>query len=175
MQERAGTPRTLVVVRHARAEATAPSDHQRRLTAAGRSAAADLGAWLGGAGLAVDHAIVSDAARTQETWAAIAEAAGWTLAADASAALYDASPDAALDLVRESPAEARTVVVVGHNPTVGYLAEVLDDGEGDDDAIGALVTSGFPTAAAVVLDLPGEWRDLAEGGTTVRAFHVGRG
>lgn len=173
MQQRTGSERTLVVVRHAKAEATAPTDHERSLTDPGRAAAAELGGWLADAGLVPDHALVSDAARTLETWAELADAAGWDTDPEVSSALYDASPEAALDLLRESPAEAGTVVVIGHNPTMGYLAEILDDGDGDDDAITALVTMGFPTGTAVVLDVAAEWADLAESGATVRAFHVG--
>ena len=175
MEQRAESPRTLVVVRHAKAEAVAATDHERTLTDGGRADAAGLGTWLADAGIVPDHAIVSDAARTQATWEEIADAAGWDLDCDSSAALYDASPEAALDLLRECPEDTRTMVVVGHNPTMGYLAEILDDGDGDDDAITALVTSGFPTASAVVLDVEGDWADLAESGATVPAFHRARG
>lgn len=175
MQQTAAPARTLVVVRHAKAEATAATDHERRLDDRGTADAAALGDWLADAGVVPDHALVSDAARAQATWAAMADAAGWDVDCELSAALYDASPEAALDLVRECPAEARTIVVVGHNPTMGYLAEVLDDGDGDDDAITALVTSGFPTATAVVLGVETPWADLAESGATVRGFHTGRG
>ena len=175
MQQRAPSDRTLVVVRHATAEATAASDHERRLTGRGRADAAAVGRWLAEIGVAPDRALVSDAARTQETWAELSAAAGWDVRTDVSAALYDASPEAALDLIREIPPDARSVVVVGHNPTMAYLTEVLDDSEGDDDAITALVTSGFPTAAVAVLDVAGDWADLEEAGATVRAFHVGRG
>ena len=175
MQQRAGSARTLVVVRHAQAEATAASDHERRLSDRGRVDAAALGRWLADAVLEPDHALVSDAVRTLATWEELAEAAGWDIDCEASSALYAASPEAALDLLRESPADARTVLVVGHNPTMGYLAEVLDDGDGDDEAITELVTSGFPTACATVFDVEGEWADLEESSATVRAFHVGRG
>ena len=175
MQQRVGSPRPLVVVRHAKAQATAPSDHERLLAESGRADAADLGRWLADAEVVPDHALVSDAARTVETWAEMADAAGWDTDPEVSAALYDASPDAALDLLRECPPEARTVLVLGHNPTMGYLAEVLDDGEGDDDAVTALVTSGFPTAAAAIFEVAGEWADLGESGATVRGYHVGRG
>lgn len=175
MQHRAASARTLVVVRHAKAEATAPTDRERELTDRGTADAAALGDWLADIGVVPDHALVSDAARTEATWSEMADAAGWGTDCDLSPALYDASPEAALDLIRESPADAGTVVVVGHNPAMGYLAEVLDDGEGDDDATTALVTSGFPTSCAVVFDVDGEWADLGESGATVRAFHVGRG
>ena len=45
--------RRLVIVRHAKAEATAPSDHERALAARGRSDAGAAGRWLGEQGIAV--------------------------------------------------------------------------------------------------------------------------
>ena len=175
MQERATSARTLVLVRHAKAEASAPSDHERRLAERGRTDAAEAGRWLAGLGVVPDHALVSDAARAVETWEELAIGAGWDPDCESSAALYAAGPESALDLLRELPTDARTVVVVGHNPTVATLAELLDDGEGDEDAITELVTGGFPTCAVAVLEVDGDWTDLAEAGATVRAFHVGRG
>jgi phosphohistidine phosphatase len=175
MQERAASARTLGLVRHAKAEASAPSDHERRLAERGRQDAAEAGRWLAGIGVAPDHALVSDAARAVETWEELALGAGWDPDAETSAGLYAAGPESALDLLRDCPPEARTLVVVGHNPTMATLAELLDDGEGDEDAITELVTGGFPTAAVAVLDVEGDWSDLAESGATVRAFHVGRG
>ena len=167
--------RTLVVVRHAKAEAAAPTDHERRLADRGRDDAADAGRWLAGREVVPDHALVSDAARAVDTWEELATAAGWDLEHDASASLYEAGPEAALDLLRELPVGATTVVVVGHNPTMASLAELLDDGEGDDDAMTALVTEGFPTSAVTVFEVDGDWADLDESGATVVAFHVGRG
>lgn len=175
MQERAATARTLVLVRHAKAEAAAPSDHERRLTDRGRADAAEAGRWLAGAGVVPDHALVSDAARAVETWEELAAGAGWDPDCETSAGLYAAGPESALDLMRDCPPEVRTLVVVGHNPTIATLAELLDDGEGDEEASTELVTGGFPTSAAVVLEVDGDWEDLAEAGATVRAFHVGRG
>ena len=69
-----------------------------------------------------------------------------------SQVLYGAGPETALDLVRESPAEATALIVVGHNPTMAYLASLLDDGEGDPDVSSAMM-SGYPTSAVVPFTL----------------------
>ena len=166
--------RTLVVLRHAKAEAAGHSDHARVLTSRGRSAAAEAGRWLSGRIDPPDHALVSDAVRTLQTWEEVALAAGWSLDPDAGAALYAAGPESALDLIRAVPDEVRTLVVVGHNPTVAYLAELLDDGAGDDAAITQLVGAGYPPCALTVLSVSARWADLAESSATVVAFHVGQ-
>jgi phosphohistidine phosphatase len=54
------------------------------------------------------------------------------------------------------------------------LAQLLDDGNGDEDASTDLV-SGFPTTAVAVFEVDGDWRDLEEAGGTLVAYHVGRG
>lgn len=161
-------------MRHARAEGTAESDQARVLTEQGRADAAAAGAWLAGTGFVPDHALVSSAQRTRQTWAAVADAAGWSLEAEFDTALYAAGPEAALDLLRELPADATAVLVIGHNPTVAYLASMLDDGTGDPEA-GASLAAGYPTSAVTVLEHDGPWADLDMASAAVRAFHVGRG
>lgn len=167
------TPRRLVVMRHARAEHSGPSDHERRLTDGGADDARAAGAWLAGLGLDPDHVLVSAALRTRETWEAVAEGAGWDDDATHDEGLYAAGPETALDLVRQSPADALTVVVVGHNPTMATLAQLLDDGEGDEEASNDLA-GGFPTCAAAVLEVDDDWADLEEQSARLLAFHVSR-
>jgi phosphohistidine phosphatase len=166
--------RRIVVIRHAKAEQAGATDFERRLAARGRADAAALGSWLAAEGLVADHALVSAAHRTRETWSALAEAAGWELSADYDQGLYAAGPETALDILRGAPDEARTLVLVGHNPTVASLAQLLDDGEGDDDAASAMAM-GYPTSAATVLAYDGPWADLGEQCARVLAFHVARG
>ncbi len=165
--------RRLVLVRHAKAEPTAPTDHERDLTAGGRGDAEEAGRWLAGQDVAADAALVSDALRAHETWLHLSLGAGWTLEPELSPALYAAGPDAALDMVRETAPDVGTLLVVGHNPTMAYLAEMLDDSEGDDDATTSMLVRGFPPAALVVLELTGGWADLAPGTARLVAFHVG--
>lgn len=169
------TARRLVLVRHAKAEPTGPSDGERALADRGWADAAEAGQWLATQGVRPDHALVSAARRTLETWEALAQAAGWDTEPDQSAALYAAGLDTALDLVREVPDEVSTLVVVGHNPTMASLAQLLDDGEGDPAVAVELATGGFPTCAVVELHHDGPWADLALGAATVVAYHVGRG
>jgi len=173
MQQSSSANRRLVVIRHAKAESSARSDHERALAARGRSDAAEAGRWLRDQGVVADAALVSDALRTQETWAELATGAGWDVEPEVSSALYAAGPDSAFDLVRETSDTVQTLLVLGHNPTMAFLAELIDDGEGDDDAITGLVSRGFPTSTVVVFDVTGSWADLASGSGTVRGFHVG--
>lgn len=165
--------RTLVVVRHAKAEADGPTDFERRLSESGHADAAVVGAWLAERGVVPDHALVSAAVRTIQTWDDIADAAGWDLEPDLDESLYAAGPESALDLVRSVPDDVRTLVVIGHNPTIASLAQLLDDGEGDVDA-GNQLALGYPTAATTVLSYDGDWEDLADASASVVAFFVGR-
>ncbi len=133
------------------------------------------GAWLAQAGLVPDHALVSSARRAQETWAALAGGGGWQVEPDVSRLLYSAEPETVIDLIREVPDHARSVVVVGHNPTMAYLAHMIDDGSGDDAAAAELTSRGFPTCSLAVFEYDGDWADLDVTSARLVAFHVGRG
>ncbi|MGN0063114.1 MAG: SixA phosphatase family protein [Nocardioides sp.] len=167
------TPRRLVVMRHAKAESTAASDFERALAPTGTAAAREAGAWLAAQGVRPDAVLVSAALRTRETWAAVRDSAGWSVEADETHALYTASPESALDLVRQQPSEVRELLLVGHNPTVAMLANLLEDGEGDDDATSALTLEGYPPGTLTVFDVEGGWSDLRFSTATLRAHHVG--
>lgn len=169
-----GRTRTLVLMRHARAEDAAASDSQRQLSSSGRRDAAAAGRWLAARGVRPDHALVSSAVRTRQTWEQLSAGAGWSLEPDLDRGLYEAGTEAALDLVRLVPSEVSTLVVVGHNPTAGSLAQLLDDGEGDQEATMGLLT-GYPTAAMTVYAVTTSWADLGEQTATVLAHHVARG
>ena len=157
-----GAGRVLVVLRHGKAEAYGAEDHGRHLVARGTREATATGAWLASSGWVPSHAIVSSAARTQETWACIARGPGASARADVSDAAYAASTDSAMEILRGAPAEARVLVLVGHNPTVSSLALLLDDGDPDPAALRAL-SSGLPTGGAAVFEVGVPWRDLDVG------------
>lgn len=165
--------RVIVVIRHAKAEQAGPTDFERELAPRGRQDAAALGSWLAERGVVAEHALVSAAVRTRQTWTEIAGAAGWDLEPELDRGLYAAGPETALDVLRTAPDSARTLVVVGHNPTVASLAQMLDDGEGDVDATNEM-TIGYPTSAVTLLSYAGAWADIDEGTASVTAFHVAR-
>ena len=164
--------RRLAVMRHAKAEQLGRTDADRELAPRGRRDAAAAGAWLAEKGLVPDHALVSASTRTRQTWEAVADAAAWDVEPTFDHGLYAAGPESALDLIRLVPADARTVLVIGHNPTMGQLAQTLEDGEGDDEA-GNRMALGFPTSAVAVFEYDGAWSDLEATGARLVAFYGG--
>ncbi len=161
------------MLRHAKAEAWGESDHERELTTAGIADAAAAGTWLARAVPEPGQVLVSSARRTRQTWESVATSAGWTIEATVDDGLYSAEPETMLDLMRATADEVQTLLVIGHNPTIAYLAQMLDDGNGDEEASAALL-GGYPTCALTVFDHDGPWADLTMGAAAVRAFHVGR-
>ncbi len=167
--------RRLVLVRHAKAEQSGDTDAERALAGNGRDDAVAGGAWLASSGFVPDHALVSSARRAQETWEALSSSHGWEVEVDVSDLLYSAEPETVLDLLREVPDGARSVMVVGHNPTIAYVATMVDDGSGDEAAGTELTTRGFPTCSLAVFEYDGDWGALDVTSARLVAFHVGRG
>jgi phosphohistidine phosphatase len=134
----------LVLLRHAEAEGFAPTDVERTLTPRGRTAASDVGRWLAREAVP-DLAVVSPATRARETW-------------DLAAARLPSPPEVRVDervyansvpdlLAVISAADVGTLVVVGHNPSIGDLAHELDEEAG--------LGRGYPTAAVSVFEVDG--------------------
>jgi phosphohistidine phosphatase len=115
----------IVLWRHAEAEDQLTTDLARRLTPRGHKQAEKMSAWLKiqlGNELEQWRIIASPALRTQQT----AEALGLPFETVATIA-PDASPDAVIDAVRWPMSEA-SVIVVGHQPTLGMVAARLING-----------------------------------------------
>ncbi len=165
--------RQLVIMRHAQAEAAASSDHARSLTSRGRAAAADCGRWISERMDQPSYVLASDALRTTQTWQRLAQAADWSVEADFSAALYVADCDTILDLLRDVPSDVDRVFVVGHNPALAFLADLIDDGAGEEEATNALVTSGYPPATLTLFEVSVDWAELGNATASVAGFHLG--
>ncbi|MGA8257789.1 MAG: histidine phosphatase family protein [Nocardioides sp.] len=172
-------PHTLVVMRHAKAEQVGPSDFERPLAARGHRDATAAGRWLAEQGVTPDAALVSAALRTTETWQHVLAGAGWKLGAnfdlDLDRSLYSADTDSALDLIRFVDESVSTLVVVGHNPTMAYLAQLLDDGDGDATAMTELLSGTYPTSATAIFAVTSPWAELAPASATLTGYAVGRG
>lgn len=164
--------RRLVLMRHARAGHGGTTDFDRPLTEAGGADARAAGAWLAELGLTPDAALVSAAQRAAATFASVGLGAGWSLAPRLDRGLYTADEQTALDLVRTVEDGARTVMLIGHNPTVATLAHLLDDGEGDLGAA-VVMAGGFTPASAAVFEYDGSWASLDYAGARLTAFHAG--
>jgi phosphohistidine phosphatase len=167
--------RRLIVMRHAKAEPFASTDHVRRLTDRGHASARDVGRYLQKQGLTPSYVVVSSSTRTRQTWDAVAEAldvSGSEVSFDD--ALFTGSADVVVEALHETPEDAETVMFVGHNPTAAYLCHYLDDGEGDPDAISGLLR-GFPPGALAVLEVGVPWTELGAETGRVVGYYVGQG
>jgi len=109
----------LVLWRHADAEPGDP-DEKRRLTAKGKKQARRVAEWLNGTLPNSARILVSPAVRAQQTAACLAELSHRKLKT-VPALAPGASAEEILQLV-DWPNAATTIVVVGHQPALGWVA-----------------------------------------------------
>lgn len=169
----ASEDRLLVLVRHAEAESGNRADEERELTEAGWEEAREAGRWLHEFGLGVDEALCSSATRARQTCEAIWEGGCSEADIRVDSRIYNASAQRLLDVVRDADHDANVVMVVGHAPGVPYLASILADGEGSEQAHEALA-EGFPTTGLAILRYSGHWSDLGPATARLDRFHVPR-
>ncbi|HEY2831767.1 MAG TPA: histidine phosphatase family protein [Sporichthyaceae bacterium] len=165
--------RQLIVLRHAKAERGAYTDHDRPLTARGRVDALAAGRWLAEHGLHPDLTVCSTAVRAKETWALAAAELGDGVRTIFERAVYGGEEDELLQVLREVAEDARRVVLCGHNPGLQYLVLALAGSGSEENLLRA--RQNFGTAAVAVLHLPGKWAKLAEGSAELTAMTVARG
>jgi phosphohistidine phosphatase len=161
---------TLVVLRHAKADRPAGvGDEDRPLTQRGHADAAAAGAWLAARGYRPDLVLCSPAKRTRQTWRGVAVALTGPDTPDVhfEQALYHGDAEDALDLLRQVPATVRSVLVIGHNPTVSMLSSLLDRGTDRD-------SDGLRTSGIAVHVPDGDWSALGPGTAPVTASHTAR-
>lgn len=151
---------TLLLMRHAKSDWDADygRDHDRPLNARGERSAAVMGRLLAAEGLVPDLVISSTATRAISTAHLAKAAGGWPCEVRQNGDFYGGGPDTVLDVVA-SVGDLDRLMVVGHQPTWGMLAQRL--------------TGGFVevrTATVVVIDLPGGIGEVRAGGD-LRAVH----
>jgi phosphohistidine phosphatase len=158
----ADTPRTLVVVRHAKADWPDVPDHERPLAERGRLDAPSTGRRLAESGPTVDLALCSTAVRTRETWKLIAPELPHRPRTVYEERVYDASLGDLIALVDETPDDVGCLLLVGHNPGMHALADALAGG-GDAEARDRMNRSGFATSGFAVLTFEGTWKSVEHG------------
>lgn len=149
--------KTLIVVRHAKAEHVAGlADRERGLTARGKRNAREAGDLI--RPLEPELVVSSPAVRTRLT----AELLGLDAPIEFERGVYEAYPDELLELLRRTDPAVDTLVLVGHNPGVHELVLSLT-GTQDDR---------FPPGAFAVIELAAPWEEVVPGtGRLVRTHH----
>jgi phosphohistidine phosphatase len=151
---------TLYLLRHAKAEKAVKhawdpaEDRNRPLTAGGMADAAAVGRWFRRRNLIPGLALVSPAKRTLQTWQLAANELGASLPIRVEQALYEASVEDLLRIIRGLPPQFTSALVVGHDPSLS-------------DFLGAELA----TCSLARFEVP-EWRTLTPGPTGVKIRRI---
>jgi phosphohistidine phosphatase len=160
--------RNLILLRHAKAEhPERMEDIQRPLSLVGRRQAGRVGASLAAAGMVPDLVLCSSSVRTRQTWDLARATLGATPEVRFVEGIYYAGSRDLLEIVQEVVDDVRTLLVVGHEPTMSHVAAELA-GPGSDPTTLARVRVGVPTASWSLLEVATSWRELSTGGATLQ-------
>ncbi len=162
----------LMLLRHAKSSLadTGQADLDRPLNERGKRSAAAVGRYMASNGLVPQLVLCSPARRTRETWdlaAAELPATPKILVADE---IYDSGDGKALtECLRHKAGAAQSVLLVGHNPSIGGLAQNLT-GTGSGK-LRERLEKKYPTGALAVFSFDlGNWQSLASGSGTLLHF-----
>ena len=130
------------------------SDFERPLNDRGERDAPEMGRRLAQKHRTADLILCSAAVRARTTAAILAKEWGYTKDISIEPNLYEASPSDMLDFIKELDDEAKSALVVAHNPTITWMAHML----------GNLSIGNVPTCGIVVLKIPcDKWSEVKEG------------
>jgi phosphohistidine phosphatase len=150
---------TLILLRHGKSDwSGGEPDQMRPLARRGRRQAPEAGRWLADNVGDIDLALVSPAERTRQSWRLAAAELAVAPPFREDDRIYGASASSLLGVVRELPADLKTIVLVGHNPGIEDLASLLT---------GERVT--MPTSALAVITVSGSWSTAAQHSAVLRA------
>lgn len=161
----------LTLLRHAKSgdDGTVARDFDRPLNAKGRRAARAIGRHMRDKALRFDAVIASPATRVAETLQEVEAVYGPGLAPSWEKSLYLATPDELLDAVHQAPAEAESILLVGHNPGLEQLVLMLVP-ERREGARGEVEVK-YPTASLAEMTFAVDrWEDVDRGGGDLVRF-----
>ena len=121
--------KTLLLLRHAKAEngGAALPDLDRALNDRGRKEAQAVGTFIRKQDLALDLVLSSSAERTRETTELVVASADPAVEVRYEQRIYEAGPLRLLEVVSQIEEECSTVLLVGHNPGMEELLQLLTD------------------------------------------------
>ncbi|MBT3399393.1 MAG: histidine phosphatase family protein [Rhodospirillaceae bacterium] len=137
----------LILLRHAKADwaENGLDDFDRPLSNDGQGECQLLAPWLIQNDLLPDHALVSPALRTRQTWESVCNNLPDAPPHDTHDDLYLAAPGTLLAHISALPDIVGTALVVAHNPGLEALARMLAGASPDDAAMRDMML-GYPTA-----------------------------
>ncbi|MEW9919803.1 histidine phosphatase family protein [Marimonas sp. MJW-29] len=157
----------LILMRHAKSDwSGSGQDHDRPLNPRGRRSAGAMGDWLREQGLLPDEVLSSSSMRTRETLVRLnlPEETPTTFTRD----LYLAPHHDILRTLRR--ATGKTVLMLGHNPGIGWFAREIVAHAPDHPQF-----DQYPTCATLVAEFDiDDWRDADWGKADARHFVVPR-
>lgn len=162
---------TLSLLRHAKSSWKNPAlpDRERPLNARGMADAPAMGRAMSQRGIDPELVLCSSAQRTVDTLALVLPELKIEPDVVYDDALYHASPDDMLDMLRNIQPGARSVLLVGHNPEIQALALGLI-GAGPKELRDRLAEK-FPTAGLVVINFTaGLWSSVDAGSGSLSLF-----
>jgi phosphohistidine phosphatase len=156
-------PRMLFLLRHVKSnwDDAALRDDERPLSERGHRAAALLRAHFDAIGLAPEMVLCSTARRTRETWDLIHAGLHSEPALEFRREIYLATTSDLLGVIRGVSPDVASLMIIGHNPGLGDLADEL---AGNSDEALERLARGFPTGAFASFSVSVAWADVAPGG-----------
>ena len=161
---------TLLLMRHAKSDyPPGVADHDRPLAPRGIKQAGLAGDWLRANVSTIDAVLCSTATRARETLANTRIDAPTRY----SERLYGATPGTMIEEINAVGDDVKTLLVVGHEPTMSALALGLA-GNGTDAVAAERISVKFPTSAIAVLTVQSGWNSLELGRAALIDFEVPR-
>jgi phosphohistidine phosphatase len=156
----------LLLLRHAKAERAraGEKDHSRALSKRGRRDSEEMGRRIAENGERPDLVLCSTSQRTRETWELVRPALTSRSKARFLRALYEAEDY--LDILKAEGGDAKSVLLIGHNPAIQGTAVRLASAPSGD----AELSSQFPTAALAILKTDASWAELEPATMRLVAF-----
>jgi len=147
--------RRLMLMRHAKSDRPpGMPDRARPINGRGTTAARLMGVYLDHHGLVPDLVLCSPARRTRDTLTAAMEEWHREVNVAFEERLYAAPREVILSVIGEQDAEAKSLMVIGHNPGLQEVAQLLI--ATGDVLLRERLREKFPTAALAVIDFAAE-------------------
>lgn len=144
--------KTLLLMRHAKSSWKHPEikDHERGLNKRGKKDAPRMSKLLADNELVPQRILTSTAERSRQTVDAVLEATSFNGEVSFLDALYMAEPEIYLELLSLMPDDLERILVIGHNPGLEGLLQILSGR-----------VESLPTAAIAYLSLPiHSWKEI---------------